>query len=76
MNNSSVTMKVASKKFLGKKSPRVNNDIPQPGCALARQLTHDKPQLSIPVTVSGVACKLCWWSCGEYIISKEKFCIL
>ena len=43
MEKSIVTRNIASKKALGTKAPRVNDDALQPGGALGRRLNHDKP---------------------------------
>ena len=47
----------------------VNDDALQLGGALVRQLNHDKPHWTNPVTSSGVACQLCIWDGGENIIA-------
>ena len=58
MEKSAVTRKIALKKSLGTKAPRVNDDALQPGGALARRLNHDKPHCPMPVTGSEVSCQL------------------
>ena len=70
MEKSIVTRKKLSRKALGTKAPWVNDDALQPGGALSRQLNHDKPQCPKPVTVSGVAFKLCRWDIRENIIAQ------
>ena len=76
MDKSDVTRKIASKKALGTKAPKVNYDALQTGVALARQLNHDKPHWPMPVTGSGLACQLCQWDSKENIIAKVQVFIL
>ena len=59
MDKSIVTRKIASKKALVTKSPRVIDDLQQPVLSLARQLNHDNTHWPKPVTGSVVACKMC-----------------
>ena len=65
MEKSIVTRMFASKKALGTRAPRDNDDALQPGGALARQLNHDKPHWLKPVTGPGGACQLYWWTIRE-----------
>ena len=41
------------------KAPKANDDVLQPGGALAQQLKHDKEHWLKPVTGSVVDCQLC-----------------
>ena len=61
MEKYNLTINIVSKKALGGKSPRVNDDALQPTGPLARQLNNYKPHWLKPVTVSLVACQMCLW---------------
>ena len=72
---SAVTRKIAPKKALGTKTPRVNDDALQSRGALAGQLNNGNPQYPMPVTVLLVAFQLCQWDIRENIIAQVQVCI-
>ena len=61
MEHSIITINITPKKALGTKASSVNDDALQPIGALDKQLNHDKPHWTKPMTGSGLACKLCLW---------------
>ena len=52
------TRKFSSKKALEIKACKVDDDVMQPGGALARQLNHDKTHCINPVICSVLACQI------------------